>query len=274
MALGPIPQFEIGKKVSEYCTLDGSWNWAAFNHLLPQDILMSIGVIPLPSHVLGEDANSWTGFYSIFPRAGVLSLLLQSSIYGSSAMIGVLPSFLRIKNDQHCDIKWYPPSPGWIKLNVDGSRHNTTRSSACGGVARDENGNWLFGFAKRLGKRNAIYAEIWGIFFEVRIAKEKGYPRVMIEVDSKSALELIVTESTNNQQLHTMARRIREIAKYNWQVIFSHTIREGNKIVHALLNRGHRVYLDIVMFDNPPRWCSDLYQDDLSGLGLSRLVPC
>ncbi|KAF7807593.1 putative non-LTR retroelement reverse transcriptase [Senna tora] len=74
--------------------------------------------------------------------------------------------------------------------------------------------------------------------------------------------------------LHTMARRIREIAKDNWQVIFSHTLREGKRVADALPNHGHRVHLDIVMFDNPPSWCSDLYQDDLSDLGLSRLVPC
>ncbi|KAF7807369.1 ribonuclease H [Senna tora] len=134
----------------------------------------------------------------------------------------------KIKNNQRCHIKWYPPSPGWIKFNVDRSHHNTTGSSACGGVARNENGNWLFGFSRRLGKRNAIYAEI----------------------------------------------RIREIAKDIWQVIFSHTLRESNKIADALPNHGHRADLDIVMFDIPPSWCSDLYQDDLSGLGLSRLVPC
>ncbi|KAF7808130.1 ribonuclease H [Senna tora] len=78
----------------------------------------------------------------------------------------------KTKNDQRCHIKWYPPIPGWIKLNMDRFHHNTTRSSACGGVACDENGNWLFGFARRLGKRNAIYVDMWGIIFGVRIAKE------------------------------------------------------------------------------------------------------
>ncbi|KAF7808048.1 hypothetical protein G2W53_040209 [Senna tora] len=78
----------------------------------------------------------------------------------------------KTKNDQCCHIKWYPPIPGWIKLNMDRFHHNTTGSSACVGVARDENGNWLFGFARRLGKRNAIYVDMWGIIFGVRIAKE------------------------------------------------------------------------------------------------------
>ncbi|KAF7807529.1 ribonuclease H [Senna tora] len=152
------------------------------------------------------------------------------------------------KNDQRCHIKWYPPSPGWIKLNMDRFHHNTTGSSACVGVTRDENGNWLFGFARRLGKRNAIYVDMWGIIFGVRIAKETAK--------------------------HAIQERIREIAKDNWQVIFSHTLREGKRVADALPNHGHRVHLDIVMFDNPPSWCSDLYQDDLSDLGLSRLVPC
>ncbi|KAF7826687.1 ribonuclease H [Senna tora] len=134
-------------------------------------------------------------------------------------------------------------------------------------------GNGILVLLEDWGKEMFIYAEMWGIFFGVCIAKEKGYPRVMIEVDSKSSLELIETESASNQQLHTMARRIREIAKDNWQVIFSHTLREGNRIANVLPNHGQRVNLDIVMFDNPPSWSSDLYQDDLSGLGLSRLVP-
>ncbi|CAN0857472.1 hypothetical protein LINGRAHAP2_LOCUS6758 [Linum grandiflorum] len=40
---------------------------------------------------------------------------------------------------------WQKPQPGWIKINVDGSRNEGLNSAAFGGVLRDKDGGWIVG---------------------------------------------------------------------------------------------------------------------------------
>lgn len=61
---------------------------------------------------------------------------------------------------QEVFIGWDTPPPGWIKLNTNGgSRCNN--EAACGGLLRDEHGNWLCEFVRKLGLASTIEAELW-----------------------------------------------------------------------------------------------------------------
>ena len=44
-------------------------------------------------------------------------------------------------------IRWNPHPMGWFKLNTDGAFKANSRMASVGGIIRDENGNWLAGFA-------------------------------------------------------------------------------------------------------------------------------
>ena len=54
---------------------------------------------------------------------------------------------------------WQKPPTGMFKLNVDGSR-NAAGMIGAGGVIRDCDGNWCFGFSKNIGQG----AEAFGLF--------------------------------------------------------------------------------------------------------------
>lgn len=49
----------------------------------------------------------------------------------------------------------------------------TDRQAGCGGLLRDENGNWIVGFV----------AELWGILYGLELAWKHGYRKVIIEAD-------------------------------------------------------------------------------------------
>lgn len=51
---------------------------------------------------------------------------------------------------RHSNLTWKPPDEGWVKLNSDGAK-SSQGSSACGGVLRDHNGNFICAFACKLG---------------------------------------------------------------------------------------------------------------------------
>uniref|UniRef100_A0A7N2R6F2 RNase H type-1 domain-containing protein n=1 Tax=Quercus lobata TaxID=97700 RepID=A0A7N2R6F2_QUELO len=45
-------------------------------------------------------------------------------------------------------ICWEKPPSGWKKLNTDGSSIGCMEQIGCGGVIRDEHGNWVVGFLR------------------------------------------------------------------------------------------------------------------------------
>lgn len=53
-------------------------------------------------------------------------------------------------------IWWNPPNQGEEALNCDGSVCHSTGHTACGGLLRDDNGCFIFGFATHLGTCTVI----------------------------------------------------------------------------------------------------------------------
>ncbi|CAL9022933.1 unnamed protein product, partial [Prunus brigantina] len=52
-------------------------------------------------------------------------------------------------------------------------------------------GEWIKGFAVNLGKGQIIEAELWGLFFGLKMALDKGINRLIIEMDSALGVQLI-----------------------------------------------------------------------------------
>lgn len=57
-------------------------------------------------------------------------------------------------------IHWKAPEDGWIKLNSDGAYKGGLNMAGCGGLLRDSFGNWIKGFTRKLGRCDAIHAEM------------------------------------------------------------------------------------------------------------------
>ncbi|KAF7837002.1 Actin-related protein 2/3 complex subunit 4 [Senna tora] len=92
-------------------------------------------------------------------------------------------------------IGWEPPDQDRVKCNVDGSFFDSTRSVACGGVARDASGNFMFSFCHHI-----------------------GFHKVAIEYDFEVALEL------NVDLVHAL-REVNQAADYMAKL--SHTLSKG-----------------------------------------------
>ena len=60
-------------------------------------------------------------------------------------------------------VRWEKPQGGWVKLNTDGASGSVVDRSGCGGIIRDENGQWITRFARRIGAANSFIAELWGL---------------------------------------------------------------------------------------------------------------
>ena len=62
------------------------------------------------------------------------------------------------------DIKSIPPEEGWYCLNTDGAFKGQGGITGCGGLFRNINGKWIWGFSRNLGKESVFVASC-GVFF-------------------------------------------------------------------------------------------------------------
>ena len=53
----------------------------------------------------------------------------------------------------------------WIKVNTDGSLLGVDSNAACGGIARDQMGNFLAALSVNLGPCLVTSAELWAVFW-------------------------------------------------------------------------------------------------------------
>lgn len=79
-------------------------------------------------------------------------------------------------------VNWMPPTGGWFKCNADGSSKANGAMVACGGVIRNDAGDWVTGFSLRLKSQDSLSAEISGIIAGLDLAWDKGICRLQLNL--------------------------------------------------------------------------------------------
>ncbi|KAK8507013.1 hypothetical protein V6N12_041690 [Hibiscus sabdariffa] len=59
---------------------------------------------------------------------------------------------------------WCKSPASWIKVNTDGARDPNSGAAFCGGVGRDSNMKWCFGFSKKFGICLTFDVELWAVY--------------------------------------------------------------------------------------------------------------
>ncbi|BFG21803.1 hypothetical protein CerSpe_080770 [Prunus speciosa] len=176
-------------------------------------------------------------------------------------------------NKVQIHVAWEPPRLGQFKLNVDGSRRSVTGCIGARGVIRDSFGDWVSGFAVNLGKGQVLEAEIWGLFFGLKLAIEEGINCLIIEMDSTTAINLC--QNSSMLTVHPLATLVRSCCDLMQQVpscALQHVFREKNGVADQLANWSYQVELWLCVFEHAPSWLSAYLVDDLLGIVHSRLV--
>ncbi|KAL5789407.1 hypothetical protein ACOSQ2_004295 [Xanthoceras sorbifolium] len=104
-----------------------------------------------------------------------------------------------------------------------------------GGVIRDAKKNWLGGFAVNKGRGSVLKDEIWGIFEGLKFAWEAGFKRVIAETDSKSAVDLLFSEFSEEHPLFDLLNNCRSLIKGCWVCLVQHCTEKGIELLIGLL---------------------------------------
>jgi len=99
-------------------------------------------------------------------------------------------------------VKWIPPLDNIIKVNVDGSSLSNPGRSGFGGLIKNNNGDWLLGLSGFCGITSCMAAELYVIFHCLRIAYDAGHRNIILESDSRMALDLIMSDVQSHHHHH------------------------------------------------------------------------
>ncbi|KAF7836148.1 ribonuclease H [Senna tora] len=147
---------------------------------------------------------------------------------------------------------WIKLEGDWVKLNVDGAVSQETGFAGCGGVLRNCNGCWVKGFMCNLGKTSVICAELWGIFLGLKLAKDLGARKVIMECDSLKAVQLIQPRPGEDFNQLPMVGNIRKLLNLGWEAILTHVPRTCNNCADMLAKSSIGSRNGFHTLDSPP----------------------
>nr|KYP49325.1 Putative ribonuclease H protein At1g65750 family [Cajanus cajan] len=113
-------------------------------------------------------------------------------------------------------------------LHVDAS-FNTTSGQACiGGLVRDSNGRWLWGFFGAVEAVDALQVELLAILHGLRIVWSRRIQFVLC----------VTHDIQSTHRLTAILYSIKDLMHKPWTIQFEHSFREGNKCAYLLARRG------------------------------------
>ncbi|KAI4313573.1 hypothetical protein L6164_026538 [Bauhinia variegata] len=181
---------------------------------------------------MSNESYSWTdiavGVASAAVIAGVLYGIRSSS--SSSSVRGFDSSSAR--RFDHSGAGWQFPPMGWVKYYYDNTKAET------------------FAIYKGL-------AEAWRL----------GYKKVIIESDSRSAVELAnQRSSTSDWPFVVLVNQAREYVNKDWEVEILYLSRDYNKVADKLASLSHEFQVGVLReYEDPPQPCIYYLSDGVSG---------
>lgn len=171
---------------------------------------------------------------TVFRRVQLLNLIhipkqnsapIQVSLL---AIMGINQAKIRHKPGRWC--KWDKPSPGWFKLNVDGSAIAGVITG--GGVVRDWEGRFIFGFSVYYGNGTNSLAEFLALKDGLNMCREFSLDQVVIESDSELVVKEMKARKISNWRLEYPLRECLLLFPNNFRI--SHGFRRRNQVADRL----------------------------------------
>jgi ribonuclease HI len=176
------------------------------------------------------------------------------------------------RSKQQINISWHAPPMGWYALNTDGAAKISDSKAGCGGIVRNDTGNWVEGFAKALGDTTAYMAELWGVFEGLKLAKRRGVTKLDLRIDSEVIVKSLQARKNGSAMGCTLMKKIYKVLEDFQEVRITHVFREANRCADMLANMGCSNIDNILYFEYPPVEVMQIVDDDYRGVSFPRLV--
>ena len=101
----------------------------------------------------------------------------------------VIPQML-VFGKKLIQVRWNLPSPGWFKLNMDGSALGCPGPAGGGDLIRDDHGKWVKGFLRKISKVSSLEAKLWAIRDGLILCNQLLIQELLIKLDAKAVISL------------------------------------------------------------------------------------
>jgi len=115
-------------------------------------------------------------------------------------------------------------------------------------------------------------AELWGVFYGLRIARERGFSKVELHVDSSVVVRTLQTTKDGSVVGWRLIQEIRRLLALEREVKIWHSYREENSSADALANMGCEHAPGLRVYEQCPARLSYLVLADVMGIATPRVI--
>lgn len=117
---------------------------------------------------------------------------------------------------------WQPPPNIVFKLNTDAFIQPSFRNAYGGGFIWNNLGIWLRGFVCNIGYCSILQGEAWALLHGLRIAENKGIPKLHMKCDNKVLINIIFGEYQSPASCQSIINSVKNEMKHflkTWYVM-------------------------------------------------------
>ncbi|CAI0627875.1 unnamed protein product [Linum tenue] len=122
-------------------------------------------------------------------------------------------------------------------------------SATVGVLLRDHLGRCKGTFTCNLGNCSITAAELKGAAEGLKMAWDKGYHTVQLNLDSTTTISVIKGSLNDSHRHGNIVIQLRNLPSLDWDVVVSHVFREANFAADFLTKRGHTCNFGTHLFD-------------------------
>jgi ribonuclease HI len=136
------------------------------------------------------------------------------------------------------EVYWHPPLTNWLKCNIDGASSGNPGNAACGGIFRNHNSEFVYGFSEPLGDATSYIAEMCGVIRAIEIAFQNHWGNLWLETNSSCVVAAF--NNPNKPVAWSLRNRWKNALHMTTHMNFmvSHIYREGNQVADLLATHG------------------------------------
>ncbi|KAL3507583.1 hypothetical protein ACH5RR_032965 [Cinchona calisaya] len=151
---------------------------------------LSIGDMPIAFTSKVLVGNGGEDFHKVqhIPSIGILDTMKWQP-----------PPRAEIKGKNQNESKSHFPDAGEYKLNISARVNGDPGPAGFGGLVRDGQGVWQYGYMGNIGRSTTIEAHLWSIREGLKIAKTKGITRIKVDIHNIETLQLVQEQIKLNE---------------------------------------------------------------------------
>ena len=150
------------------------------------------------------------------------------------------------------EVCWNKGDEDAMILNVDGSALTNPGKAGFGGLVRNHDGTFQFGFYGSVGLSNIFHAEIQALLVGIRLCWQAGYRQVMCFSNSLHVVQLVIEGTSQFHHYSNELEIIKDFMAKDWTISLHNTLREGNACADVLAKLGAINVDPLIMLQMPP----------------------